>query len=380
MGRVRALRRHARRRPRHQPAAPRREGHAHGGHGVRAFHLGHPGHRPGRLHRPGQRSLLPHHRPPGQPGAGPVALDVHRRPPAGQPPQLHHRPAQSARQLGRRDLAQTPGGRQLPGLGRHHRRAGRRRRPGQLRLLLQRHQRAQGQRTAHPPPGLLRRPDPPAQPHPVPGPPAHRPAARRAARGMGGADVPRPRPLQADQRLPRPCRRRPHAQGSGGAPGHLRGRGRHRGAHGRRRVHPAAATPRHPRRRAEPGHPRRRADPRQPRPSLRPRRPRILRHRQHRHRPLAPGRPRAEPVDEERRHRHVPRQGARQEQLPVLPGGHERQRPGAPGTGKRPASRPRTKRIRSLLPTPIQWRRQAPDRHRGPVALASSAARTGTTG
>lgn len=63
---------------------------------------------------------------------------------------------------------------------------------------------------------------------------------------------------------------------------------------------------------------------------------------QYRHRPEPAGRQRTEPVDEKRRHRDVPRQGARQEQLPVLPGGDERQRPGTPGTGKRPASRPRT--------------------------------------
>jgi PAS domain S-box-containing protein len=41
---------------------------------------------------------------------------------------------------------------------------------------------------------------------------------------LGGADVPRPRPLQADQRLPGPCRRRSHAQGHGHAPAGLRRR------------------------------------------------------------------------------------------------------------------------------------------------------------
>ncbi len=200
-------------------------------------------------------------------------------------------------------------------------------------------------------------------------------ALQQAERPVGGADVPRPGPLQADQRLPRPRRGRPHAQGSGRAPEPLRQRRRHRGAHGRRRVHLAVARPEGPREGAPAGDPGGRADSFQPCPPLHPGRPRVLRHRQHRRGALAAGRRRAQPVDEERRHRDVPRQGDGQEQLPVLPGRDERPRPGAPGTGKRPAPGHRAGRIHSPLPATVHRRRPPPDRRRGATALAASQAR-----
>jgi PAS domain S-box-containing protein len=206
--------RRARRRPRHQPAAPRRERPAHGGDGIRALHLGDPDHRPGRLYRPGQRGV--------QPVSGYAVAEVLDQLPGMLTVDTSRKPTCAtcssnctSAAAGKAKCGSSAATASLPGLGRHHRGTRRRRRPGQLRVLLHRHQRAQGQRTAHPPPGLLRRPDPPAQPHAVPGPPAHRPAAGRTAKGLGGADVPRPRPLQADQRLPRPRRRRSHAQGHG---------------------------------------------------------------------------------------------------------------------------------------------------------------------
>ncbi len=224
VGRTRRVRRRARCRSRHQPATPRRKRPAHGRHGVRALDLGDPDHRPGRLHRAGQRSLQPRQRLRRGAGARPVAEHADRRRAAGSPPALRAQATAPAQHLGRRSLAQAPQRRALPGVGRHHRGARRRRRSGQLRVLLQRHQRAQGQRAADSPPRLLRRPDPPAQPHAVPGSPAHRAAIGRAAEVVGGADVPRPRPFQTDQRLPRPRRRRPHAQGHGHAPARLRRR------------------------------------------------------------------------------------------------------------------------------------------------------------
>lgn len=103
-------------------------------------------------------------------------------------------------------------------------------------------------------------------------------------------------------------------------------------------------------------------------------------HRQYRYRPEPSGRQRTEPVDEKRRHGDVPRQGTRQEQLPVLPGRHERQRPGAPGTGKRPAPCPGPERIRALLPAAVQWRWQTFDWRRSPAALASPTPWPGATG
>src|SRR3546814_3932097 len=63
-------------------------------------------------------------------------------------------------------------------------------------------------------------------------------------------------------------------------------------------------------------------------------------------------RQRTESVDEERRHGHVSRQGARQKQLPVLPGRYERQRPGTAGAGERLApcrSEEHTSELQSLM-------------------------------
>ena len=80
------------------------------------------------------------------------------------------------------------------------------------------------------------------------------------------------------------------------------------------------------------------------------------------------------------RHRDVPRQGTRQEQLPVLPGGNERQRPGTPGAGERPAPCHGAERVHPLLPAAVQRRRQAPDRRRSLAALAPPEPWPGTTG
>src|SRR3546814_659290 len=91
-------------------------------------------------------------------------------------------------------------------------------------------------------------------------------------------------------------------------------------------------------------------------------------------------RQRTESVDEERRHGHVSRQGARQKQLPVLPGRYERQRPGTAGAGERLAPCPGAERVRAVLPATVQRRRQTPDRRRSLVALAPSATRAGAAG
>nr|GEU28427.1 response regulator GacA, putative [Tanacetum cinerariifolium] len=167
-----------------------------------------------------------------------------------------------------------------------------------------RHHRAQDGRGAHPPPGLLRCPDEPAQPHAAdqaggPGPdggPAQ-PAQRLRT-------VHRPQPFQADQRHPGPQDRRriivrsgapvPHRAarpGPGGAPGRrrvCRGPVRHRpalrGQHGRAKAAGHAQQPDHHRR------------------------PGPARGRQHRHQRLSARRRRRRNPAAPGRHRHVPRQ------------------------------------------------------------------------
>ena len=121
-----------------------------------------------------------------------------------------------------------------------------------------RHHRAQARRGAGQAPRVPRSPDEPPEPAAVQRPPD---AGRRAgppAQPEAGGALPRPRPLQGDQRFPRALgRRRAAAPGRRADPG-ARARGRHRRAPGRRRVHaprargsrPRKTPPRSPRRSA----------------------------------------------------------------------------------------------------------------------------------
>lgn len=144
-------------------------------------------------------------------------------------------------------------------------------------------------------------------------------AGRRApARCAAGAAA--DRPLQVDQRHPRPRGRRRLPQGNRGAHPRHRARHRHRRAPRRRRIRGHAGRhqqPAHRRRRRRQAHPgagaagaARRAD--------------AAEHRVDRHLRLPGRRRRPRGADEERRHRDVPRQIGRPQFGAVLRRGHER--------------------------------------------------------
>ena len=163
-------------------------------------------------------------------------------------------------------------------------RAARRRDPGRHR--------AQGTGGAHRAPGVPRLAHRAAQSRDADGSPRPGAVAGAAARPAGGGAVPRPRPLQARQRLAGPPRGRPAAAGDRAPPASsLAARQRHRGARGRRRV-PGGGVQRGraDRRRAH----RREADARARR-AVHARRPGAARHRE-------PGR---EPVPARRRQRRA---------------------------------------------------------------------------
>ena len=105
-------------------------------------------------------------------------------------------------------------------------------------------------------------------------------ARRRAAGLLLRGAVPRPRPLQARQRLARPPRRRPPADGGREAAGGRAAPRRHRRANRRRRVHAAARRHRRRPRRVD----RRRARAGVAVGAVRGRRPRAPRLGEHRHR------------------------------------------------------------------------------------------------
>ena len=91
------------------------------------------------------------------------------------------------------------------------------------------------------PPGAPRRADRAAEPRAVRGPSGHGGRPRAPAGPPAGRPLPRPRPLQGDQRLAGPRPGRQAAAGGRRAAAGGRARGRHGRAPGRRRVHPAAA-------------------------------------------------------------------------------------------------------------------------------------------
>ena len=167
-----------------------------------------------------------------------------------------------------------------------------------------------GQDGVHGPP---RRPDRPAQPHPVPR-EARGGCEPRPAGQVGGRALPRPRQLQGRQRYARSPGRRPPAEGGRRAPARDRPRVGDRRPALRRRIRDRRCQRRESRGRRGPGAAVHRRD----RAAVRHRRPPARDRDQHRHRDRADRRHRLGPAAEERRHGALPRQGRRPRHAPLL--------------------------------------------------------------
>ncbi|KAF1854193.1 hypothetical protein Lal_00035649, partial [Lupinus albus] len=196
-------------------------------------------------------------------------------------------------------------------------RAGRR---GALRRHQARHFRTQAHRAAPGTPGPLRPAHRPAQPHPVLRPPAAGFLPRPALPGRPGGAGAGPGRLQGGERQPGPPGRRPAAGGLRLPPEADPAPVRHGGAHGRRRIHRAAA-------RGAPGRgcgDRRQQGAGGPGAALRHPGPALPGQRQHRRGPVPPGLRQSRHAGAGRRWRHVRGQAGRQEPLgpgPAAPAG-----------------------------------------------------------
>jgi PAS domain S-box-containing protein len=147
--------------------------------------------------------------------------------------------------------------------------------------------------------------------------------------GASRGDVPRPGPLQDDQRLARAPGRRHPAPGGRAQTQQLRSDGGHGEPAGRRRVRRAGAGPGRARRRRGRGT----QNPRRRRRALCGRRNAALGDAVDRHQRVSRRRSRHRDTAPECGRRHVPREGSRPEQLPVLHPGDERQGARAGGHG-----------------------------------------------
>ena len=154
----------------------------------------------------------------------------------------------------------------------------------------------------------------PPQPHHAARSPARRDPAGRTGPPRARRAPPRPRPLQADQRLAGPPHRRPAAPRHGRSAAAVGPRGRPGRPSRRRRVRDRV---RRAGRRQEPGFAHRGADA-GPAGAGQRERPRARRDGEHGRRSLPARRHRPHDPAEERRHRDAPREGRRAERLPVV--------------------------------------------------------------
>ena len=215
-----------------------------------------------------------------------------------------------------------------------------------------------------------------AQPRPLQRPPAPRDRSPRPQPGDGGL-LPRPGPLQADQRQPRPRRRRRGPPRGGGAhPAHDPTRG-HRGPLRRRRVHRAVRVRRwRARGRRRGGPPSARAG----RAGAR-RRRRAAPERQHRDRDgRARRRGRGLAPRGGRRRRDVQGEGARRRPHRAVRHGDARARGGGAVDRAGASARARARRAAPLLPAAREPGERRDGRRRGAHPLAAPRARAAQPG
>ena len=325
-----------------------------------ALHLRLRGHPQGARHRPGiaDRQAALGHRPdrrrrghgasPRDAGSPPAVQGFRAR--ALQRRRPHHL-RQPHRQADLRRQGRLP---RLPRRGARHHRA---------------HARRGGAR-AH---GALRRAHRPAEPRAAAGAPEARDGARRPRPHAAGGAVPRPRPVQGDQRQPRARDRRRGAEGNRAAAGKLPARDRHRGQAGRRRVHHPARG--RAQRRGDLAHLRQAAalDLRARR-RLRPRAAPVDQHRRDR---LPAGRPRRRHAAAQRGPGDVPRQAGGPQQRAVLRARHERAHREARRPAQPAARRGGAQGAAAALPAAGRRAQRLDHRRRGAAALDRPRARAG---
>ncbi|MDF9754658.1 PAS domain S-box-containing protein [Pseudomonas hunanensis] len=205
-------------RPRYHRTPPDAGEAATGRHGVREHRRGRADNRHRPAHQRGQPRVQRNHRLQRDRSPRPDSATARLRPARQRLLRRHVAPVDRRRPLAGRDLQQTQERRTLPRLADHQRRAQPRTRDHPLRRRFRRHFQYQAR------PGQARLPSPPrpvdrpAQSRPVRKPPAGRAQLRPGIQPPGRGAVPRPRPLQAHQRQPRPPGGRPVAQGHRPAP------------------------------------------------------------------------------------------------------------------------------------------------------------------
>ena len=187
--------------------------------------------------------------------------------------------------------------------------------------------------------------------------------------------VPRPRQLQADQRLPRPPDGRRAAHDDRGAAAPRAPLGRHRRAVRRRRVRRPAARPQ-----ARGGALDRRAPPGADRPTGPARRARGVGHGERRHRHLRDRLRRRRGRAPGRRHRDVPREGVRRRHRQRLQSRDAHPRGRSPAGAVRAPRRVGRSPVRRALPARRRARRLCADPARGPGPLGAPRPRNPAAG